>query len=62
MTADLGQACEGGGAQLRELAELGIKLLWQVSDDLTQTYFTHARPAHAMGKAERSLTQVEAPQ
>jgi uncharacterized alpha-E superfamily protein len=48
VTADLFRACRGEAGDLRDLAEEGVNLLWQISDDLTQTYFTHAQRPHAM--------------
>jgi hypothetical protein len=48
VTADLYKACGGSAEALRALAEEGINLMWQVSDDLTQTYFTHAGRSRAM--------------
>lgn len=48
VTADLYRACRGDAGDLRDLAEEGINLLWQVSDDLTQTYFTHAQRPQTM--------------
>jgi len=52
-TADVYRACRDRASDLRDLAEEGINLLWQVSDDLTQTYFTHASRHHAMAPAQR---------
>jgi uncharacterized alpha-E superfamily protein len=52
-TADVYRACRDRASDLRDLAEEGINLLWQVSDDLTQTYFTHASRHHAMAPAHR---------
>ncbi|HSC88924.1 MAG TPA: circularly permuted type 2 ATP-grasp protein [Polyangiaceae bacterium] len=51
VTADLDKACASKGEGLRELAEEGVNLMWQVSDDLSQTYFTHAKPSRAMAPA-----------
>lgn len=48
ITADLSKACRGDAADLLEMAEEGIHLLWQVSDDLTRTYFTHAGRSRAV--------------
>ncbi len=48
LTADLGKACRGEARALKEIAEEGINLLWQVSDDLTQTYFIHASRSRAI--------------
>jgi len=52
-TADVYRACRDKATDLRDLAEEGINLLWQVSDDLTQTYFMHASRHHAMAPAQR---------
>lgn len=52
-TADVYRACRDQAGDLRDLAEEGVNLLWQVSDDLTQTYFTHASRHHAMAPAQR---------
>ncbi|HEY6724983.1 MAG TPA: circularly permuted type 2 ATP-grasp protein [Polyangiaceae bacterium] len=48
LTADVGRACAGDGSGLWELAESGVNLLWQFSDDLTNTYFSHAETSHAV--------------
>lgn len=48
MTADLDKACAAQGEQLRELAEEGVNLMWQISDDITHTYFTHAGRSRAV--------------
>jgi len=48
LTADVPRACAGDGSGLWELVELGINLLWQFSDNLTQTYFSHAATSHAV--------------
>jgi len=48
LTADVGRACAGDGSGLWELAEAGVNLLWQFSDDLTSTYFSHAETSHAV--------------
>lgn len=42
LTSDLDRAVRGDAQHLRDLAEEGANLLWQVSDDITQTFFTHA--------------------
>ncbi len=42
LTADIEQACGGDGSGLRELLEDSQRLLWQFSDDLSHTWFSHA--------------------
>lgn len=48
LTADLEAACRSNAQGLREMAEEGINLLWQVSDDISRTYFTHAELSRSM--------------
>ena len=48
LTADVERACAGDGSGLWELAETAVTLLWQFSDDLTNTYFSHAEISHAI--------------
>lgn len=48
LTADVQRACAGDGTGLWDLAEAGVNLLWQFSDDLTNTYFSHAETSHAV--------------
>ncbi len=48
LTADVQRACAGDGSGLWELAEAGVNLLWQFSDELTNTYFSHAEVSHAV--------------
>ncbi len=48
LTADVEQACSGDGSGLRALLEDCANLLWQFSDDVTQSWFTHAESSHAM--------------
>lgn len=59
-TADLAVACRGDAAHLRELAEEGTNLLWQVSDDLTQTYFAHAVRSRAVSVSRWIDAELEA--
>lgn len=59
ITADLAKACRDDAADLREMAEEGIHLLWQVSDDLTRTYFTHAGRSRALAPNEWVDTRAE---
>ena len=41
LTADIEQACAGDGAGLRQLLEESQALLWQFSDDVGHTFFSH---------------------
>ncbi|HEY6560477.1 MAG TPA: circularly permuted type 2 ATP-grasp protein [Polyangiaceae bacterium] len=47
-TADVALACSGDGSGLRELLEDSHRLLWQFSDELTQTWFSHAESSKAL--------------
>ncbi len=60
VTADLQRACRGHSQDLRELAEEGMNLLWQVSDDLSQTYFAHSARSHAVSVSHWIDSQLEA--
>jgi uncharacterized alpha-E superfamily protein len=60
VTADLQRACRGNAADLRELADEGMNLLWQVSDDLFQTYFAHASRSHSVSVSRWIDSQLEA--
>ncbi len=42
LTADVVLACSGDGEGLRQLLEDSSTLLWQFSDDVTHTWFSHA--------------------
>lgn len=53
-TANLNLACRGEARDLQGLVEDGINLLWQVSDDLTQTYFAHSSREMTMRASERA--------
>ena len=48
MTVDILTACAGQGAGLRQLLDDCAMLLWQVSDDVTHTWFSHATTSHAL--------------
>lgn len=48
LTADVEAACAGEGEGLRELLEDTATLMWQLSDDITQTWFSHAMSSHAV--------------
>ncbi len=52
LTADVEQACGGDGQGLRQLVEDASNLMWQFSDDLSQTWFSHAAPAHPLSPPE----------
>ncbi len=60
LTADLSRACRGTGGDLRDLAEEGIQLLWQVSDDLTQHYFIHASRSRSVSPSHWIDAHLEA--
>ena len=40
LTADIEQACAGDGAGLRQLLEEALVLFWQLSDDISATWFS----------------------
>ena len=48
LTADVVEACAGDGSGLRELLEDSGRLLWQFSDEVSQTWFSHARPSRTL--------------
>ncbi|HMJ10690.1 MAG TPA: circularly permuted type 2 ATP-grasp protein [Polyangiaceae bacterium] len=48
LTADVALACSGDGSGLRELLEDAHRLLWQFSDEVTQTWFSHAESSKAL--------------
>jgi uncharacterized alpha-E superfamily protein len=50
MTADVVEACAGDGSGLRELLEDSGRLLWQFSDEVSQTWFSHARRSRALSE------------
>jgi uncharacterized circularly permuted ATP-grasp superfamily protein/uncharacterized alpha-E superfamily protein len=60
LTADLALACAGDGAGLRALLEDASNLLWQCSEDITQTWFTHAVAAHPMAAPQWINEELEA--
>jgi uncharacterized alpha-E superfamily protein len=49
-TADVAEACSGDGSGLRELLEDANRLIWQFSDEVSQTWFAHAAPSRALAK------------
>jgi uncharacterized alpha-E superfamily protein len=46
--ADVEQACAGDGAGLRALLEESASLLWQFSDEVGSTWFSHLSPSRAL--------------
>lgn len=48
LTADVVQACSGDGSGLRQLLEDCSTLMWQLSEDVTHTWFTHGASSHAV--------------
>jgi uncharacterized alpha-E superfamily protein len=48
LTADVQRACAADGSGLWDLLESSLNLLWQFSDDLTTTYFSHSARSHAV--------------
>jgi uncharacterized alpha-E superfamily protein len=48
MTLDVVRACSGAGDELRAALERASELLWQFSDDVEHTWFSHTSPSHAL--------------
>lgn len=48
VTLDVLAACAGQGVGLRQLVEDASMLLWQFSDDVTHTWFSHATRPHTL--------------
>jgi uncharacterized circularly permuted ATP-grasp superfamily protein/uncharacterized alpha-E superfamily protein len=48
LTADIEQACAGDGAGLRQLLEESLVLFWQLSDDISATWFSHLSKERAV--------------
>lgn len=48
LTADIEQACAGDGSGLRALLEECTVLLWQFSEDVGHTWFSHLAPSRAL--------------
>lgn len=48
LTADIEQACAGDGAGLRQLIDDSLQLFWQLSDDISATWFAHLSKARAV--------------
>lgn len=61
LTADIEVACSGDGEGLRALLEDSANLLWQFSDDITQSWFSHADPSHAVAPPQWIDEELEAP-
>lgn len=61
LTVDVPQVCAGDGSDLRQLLEDASDLLWQFSDDVTQTWFSHARQSMALSPPSWVDEELEAP-
>jgi uncharacterized alpha-E superfamily protein len=48
LTADIEQACAGDGAGLRQLLEEALVQYWQLSDDISATWFAHLSKERAV--------------
>jgi uncharacterized circularly permuted ATP-grasp superfamily protein/uncharacterized alpha-E superfamily protein len=48
LTADVEQACAGDGAGLRQLLEEALVLFWQLSDEISATWFSHLSKERAV--------------
>jgi uncharacterized alpha-E superfamily protein len=60
LTADVSLACGGDGAGLRALLEDANTLLWQCSEDITQTWFTHAAAPQPLAAPQWINEELEA--
>jgi uncharacterized circularly permuted ATP-grasp superfamily protein/uncharacterized alpha-E superfamily protein len=60
MTADVVHACAGDGAGLRQLLDDCSVLIWQFSDDMTQTWFSHAQESRALAAPQWVNEELEA--
>ena len=48
LTADIEQACAGDGSGLRQLLEESTTLIWQFSDEVGHTFFSHLASSRAV--------------
>ena len=48
LTADVEQACAGDGSGLRQLLEQALGLFWQLSDDISASWFAHLSKERAV--------------
>lgn len=48
LTLDVEQACAGDGSGLRQLLEQGLGLFWQLSDDISASWFSHLSKERAV--------------
>lgn len=62
LTADIDAACAGDGEGLRTLLESAAELLWHLSDDVTQTWFSHATAARAVAAPVWVNEELEVPE
>jgi uncharacterized alpha-E superfamily protein len=60
LTADVTAACAGDGSGLRALLEDALTLLWQCSDHITQTWFTHAAALQPLAAPQWINEELEA--
>lgn len=60
-TADVMLACSGNGSGLFELLEDSSRLLWQFSDEVTQTWFSHSAVSRALSPPGWIDEDLEAP-
>jgi uncharacterized alpha-E superfamily protein len=59
-TADVEQACAGDGAGLRQLLEEALTLFWQLSDDISATWFSHLAKERAVSPPQWINEDLEA--
>lgn len=60
MTLDVLAACAGQGAGLRQVVEDANTRLWQFSDDVTHTWFSHATRPHTLASPGWINEELEA--
>lgn len=59
VTVDVLQICAGDGEALRQFVDNAVTSVFQFSDELTQRYFSHVEPAHAVAPASWLSDDVE---
>jgi uncharacterized circularly permuted ATP-grasp superfamily protein/uncharacterized alpha-E superfamily protein len=60
MTADIVNACAGNGTGLRQLLDDCNVLIWQFSDDMTRTWFSHAKESRGVTVPQWVNEELEA--
>jgi hypothetical protein len=60
LTADVPMLCAGDGRGLRALLEDSTDLLWQFSEDLSRTWFSHMPPPQSLSVASWINEELEA--